>query len=673
MNIMKMRLYLLVILTLLFGALTIAACTDTASLNPNINTGNGDEECDEGYEFNPQLDECVESENEDNSTFNTSQPDPSELEPWGDEVGDGIPNQYDNCPFHYNPDQTDTSGDGVGDVCDNCPHLANPDQAASPDNPVWPDRYDANGEPMLMGDACVPGNEYVDDVSDSSGDGVPDVMDNCPDHFNPPLTAGCSCPAGDPYCEACWCQCPDDQYPCDGCAQLDSSGDGVGDACDVCPDHYNPNQTTSPGNPTWPDRLDGNGNPIVMGDACSPEPGNIPICGTQDTEFELLEPNVYIMLDISGSMSWAVDGSTNPPAGQSRWELALDGLELMADDLHDEVRFGIGSFPAPGSSCSPGFAHLLNMGDHSAQALKNEFNALSPNGGTPMYIGLDDIHSGNLYNDPGDPLDAQRIKTILLVTDGEPNCDPYGDWGAGAVNNVVDKLTEIYSDGIPVFVLGFAHNTASLASYAEAGGTDEHFLADDAQSLADAMRDVADLLISCSYSLDPIPEDSNKIWISVDGDYLDPSQYSYDHSENVLTLNDAACDQVRSIDADMLQLEIKMGCASQCVAEQPQGLCDLYYETCGEPYPCDECSPEICDGQDNNCSGVIDDNCPECSIFEAPCQSSSDCCEPFICNEEGFCDHDCYPSGTTCLSNDRCCSGVCAIPSGSEVGSCIDG
>lgn len=661
---MKFRLPLLAgFVAMLFGLALAVACTDTPSVTGNDGNGGNDNdaECDDGYEFDPDLEECVESSNDDDNSFNDSLPDPDELDPWGDESGDGIPNQYDNCPFHHNPDQTDTAGDGVGDVCDNCPHLANPDQAASPDNPVWPDRYDANGNPMVMGDACVPGNEYVDDVTDSSGDGVPDVMDNCPEYFNPPVEPGC-CPESDPYCEECWCQCPDDQYPCEGCAQVDSSGDGVGDICDNCPDHYNPNQTVSPGNPEWPDHYDHDGNPIVMGDACAPEPGNIPICDTQETQFETLEPNVYIVLDLSGSMGWYINSNTSAPVGQRRWDYAVEGLDLIADELHNEIQFGLGVFPPPGGGCSNPLGHELDMDLHTAQAIKDSYHQHEPNGGTPMWGALHNVLQNNRVSKQGDPQDDQRIKAVLLVTDGEPTCEN--------VSDVTNKIAELYDNDILTFVVGFAHDTQSLIDFAQAGGTGDRYLADDAESLADAMRDVADLLISCDYVLQDTPEDPNKIWVSVDGEYLDPADYTY--QGGTVTLNQDACDYVRSFDVDTLDLKIEMGCASECVPEEPQGLCDLYYETCGEPYPCEECSPEICDGQDNNCSGVIDDNCPDCAIFEAPCETTEDCCEPYVCNDEGFCDHACYPDGTSCRSNDRCCSGNCAMTDG-DVGTCISG
>ena len=35
-----------------------------------------------------------------------------------DRDGDGIPNETDNCPDTFNPEQEDTNNNGVGDVCE---------------------------------------------------------------------------------------------------------------------------------------------------------------------------------------------------------------------------------------------------------------------------------------------------------------------------------------------------------------------------------------------------------------------------------------------------------------------------------------------------------------------------------------------------------------------------
>jgi hypothetical protein len=45
-----------------------------------------------------------------------------------DTDSDGIPDDVDNCPVDYNPDQNDLDIDGIGELCDNCPNDYNPDQ-----------------------------------------------------------------------------------------------------------------------------------------------------------------------------------------------------------------------------------------------------------------------------------------------------------------------------------------------------------------------------------------------------------------------------------------------------------------------------------------------------------------------------------------------------------------
>lgn len=183
-----------------------------------------------------------------------------------DSDGDGIPDEEDNCPFVYNPDQSDSVGDGVGDACrllitatdndedgipdhvDNCPNTYNPDQ----------EDLDGDG----VGDACDP---------DIDGDGVPNEEDNCPYAYNPDQ----SDMDGDGVGDVCDPDIDGDGVPNeeDNCPyvfnprQLDLDEDGVGDACDLdidgdsivneldnCPYIYNPDQAD----------IDGDG----VGDAC---------------------------------------------------------------------------------------------------------------------------------------------------------------------------------------------------------------------------------------------------------------------------------------------------------------------------------------------------------------------------------------------------------------------
>ncbi len=92
----------------------------------------------------------------------------------GDTDHDGIHNACDNCPNLYNPLQLDADHDGLGDVCDPTPGCGGCGQPACEQTPV-----------------------------DSDNDSMADVVDNCPNIYNP--------------------------------LQLDADHDGLGDVCDPTP------------------------------------------------------------------------------------------------------------------------------------------------------------------------------------------------------------------------------------------------------------------------------------------------------------------------------------------------------------------------------------------------------------------------------------------------------
>lgn len=107
--------------------------------------------------------------------------------------------------------------DGVPDVVDNCPDHYNPTQT------------DTNGNGQ--GDAC-------ETVIDTDVDGISDSQDNCPTVANPTQTDTDGDGIGD---------------VCDNCAnvsnasQADTDGDGVGDVCDNCPTTLNAGQADGDG------------------------------------------------------------------------------------------------------------------------------------------------------------------------------------------------------------------------------------------------------------------------------------------------------------------------------------------------------------------------------------------------------------------------------------------
>ncbi|MHC4389284.1 MAG: thrombospondin type 3 repeat-containing protein [Planctomycetota bacterium] len=113
---------------------------------------------------------------------------------------------------------TDSDGDGISDLLDNCPFVYNPGQE------------DSDMQPLEFG--C--GDGYCDWPEDS---------DWCPQDCHAYcLPYASECGNGGCETESCW---PESYLSCPSDCPPPAESDGYGDVCDNCPNHFNPDQLDS--------------------------------------------------------------------------------------------------------------------------------------------------------------------------------------------------------------------------------------------------------------------------------------------------------------------------------------------------------------------------------------------------------------------------------------------
>src|SRR5262249_38287063 len=130
-------------------------------------------------------------------------------------------------------------------------------------------------------------------------------------------------------------------------------------------------------------------------------------CTGVELPLELNAPNLYFVLDASGSMKT-----------DSKWTNWRQVVGELITQLGPQARFGASVCPAPsGSVCAAGTQVMpLTAGDaqgHTASAFLTATASIMPNGGTPTAPTLQGLVP---------ELGAERQPTfVILATDGGPN------------------------------------------------------------------------------------------------------------------------------------------------------------------------------------------------------------------------------------------------------------
>jgi hypothetical protein len=352
-------------------------------------------------------------------------------------------------------------------------------------------------------------------------------------------------------------------------------------------------------------------------------------CTAENFVADEVEPNMLIVLDRSGSMEQGLGGF----GGGSKWEIALEAVDTLTDTYAGRIRFGLYLFPGTdqdcdqGGQCQPGVA-AVDVGDDTSVAINDYLaNADTCRFGTPMAATMEDVKG---YA----PLqDTTRPNYVMLITDGEENCD------ADPADPIGDLLAA--DPTVKTYVVGFGGNVdpGELNDAAEAGGTARpdqpfYYQADDAASLDAALAEIGGAVLGCDYTIPQAVPDPDELFVFFDGIRVDrdPSGaggWDYDAATSALRFAGNACTALRTGNVESLVLVY--GCPGQLPPADPDAGPDPELDA-GTPPP-DAGNPG------GDCNGVCDPTCaPQACLVDAPggsvcgaCGDDGDCCPGSIC------------------------------------------
>lgn len=328
------------------------------------------------------------------------------------------------------------------------------------------------------------------------------------------------------------------------------------------------------------------------GDPPSPDAGGL--CGNEFHKIVTNPPNVYFVLDRSGSMAAPAPGGTRYSVVQKAASDIVKHLELL-------IKAGATVFPAqssdPFAQCNAGEEVFpVTYGD--AFGFKTATQNVKVNGGTPTASTMSALLP-KLKALPG-------TTVVVLATDGAPNCNEFatcdkslcmenieGCWPqddccalgqnccaptgpAGPINCVdrdptVSAIAALKAAGIRVYVIGIPGSETYekvLADMALAGGAaiaawPFYYKVDDLSTIATVLAGAAGSAIPCDFKLGDVPKDPSLTNVYLDKKVVlqDPVDGWTWSAPDTVTLHGAACVKLHT--GLVAQVQIVSGCPTE--------------------------------------------------------------------------------------------------------------
>ncbi len=319
------------------------------------------------------------------------------------------------------------------------------------------------------------------------------------------------------------------------------------------------------------------------------------VCACADQPLLGNPPNLYFMLDRSGSM-----------AENDKWGTIVTVLAKLVIGLGPRANIGAAVFPNPNDTdqCANGVEVAApHQGDSPAgvagpwaNALLEILDRIEANGGTPTAATLQSL-TPRVTSLPG--------KTyVILATDGGPNCDatamcdadncesnienvapacppggPYNcctDPAYGSASScldaepTIDAVKALATDGIPVYVIGVpgsAPYAALLDALAQAGGTARaaeplYYAVDttDQAALTAAISSVAAKITgTCTLALNHAPPDPTLVNVFLGGKVLPATGTNgWTLTGETVTILGTSCQEI--LNGSVVDVRVVAGC-----------------------------------------------------------------------------------------------------------------
>jgi hypothetical protein len=264
-----------------------------------------------------------------------------------------------------------------------------------------------------------------------------------------------------------------------------------------------------------------------------------------------VKANVMLLVDRSGSMAEPADcGLASCP---SKWEQLLS-LGVYLAEAKELANLGLAVFPSPeynGCEVAQGLLVPLSGAPDVDEQMMNAVARVVPGGKTPVAAALDELRLFGGLDDP------ERSNTVVILTDGKPNCSCANGEAACERDAAVAAVQRLENSDPPVDidVIGFgasaqeAHDT--LYAMALAAGDKDYYQSDTIEDLIGTMYEIGIGKVPCTFNLDEWPEpDRLIVWlddVQVPPCQDDPCQsgYTYDPSDGVVEFHGATCAALR--------------------------------------------------------------------------------------------------------------------------------